>query len=300
VKFQLKYIVVILLLLILFFAYKMHHNWQKSSELKKQAQALHVDFDQSMQGLTYASVFTREPICGHIYVYLRDLYKKNNLSVITPLASPKIPKIIHQIWLGSPLPDRFKVYQQSWITHHPDWEYKLWTDANVKDLILDNQDLYEASTNYGEKSDILRYELLYRYGGVYVDIDYECLKPLDILHYSYDLYTGIQPMDTGLVQLGLGLIGAIPGHPMLKKCIVDLRESTEREIVARTGPIYFTKIFWHFDDGDVTQNVALPSSYLYPKGYNQKDKPAQVWQKPESFAVHHWAGSWIPSKTKNV
>ncbi len=178
-------------------------------------------------------------------------------------------------------------------------EYKLWTDENIHTVLLDNQDLFNAATNYGEKSDILKYELLYKFGGVYADFDYECLKPLDILNHSYDFYIGIQPMDTNLVQLGLGLFASIPGHPLLKKCITELRESKSPHIVARTGPLFFTRIFWHYPDDNTTLNVALPASYLYPMGYNQRGTPATVWQKPESFAVHHWAGSWL-NQSSNV
>ena len=65
------------------------------------------------------------------------------------------------------------------------------------------------------KSDIARYEIIYRYGGVYIDTDFECLRPLDFLHYIYDFYTGIQPLDSAYLQLGIGILAAAPAHPYL-------------------------------------------------------------------------------------
>ena len=59
--------------------------------------------------------------------------------------------------------------------YHPDWEYKLWTDETVKEITLINQELFDKAKNYGEKSDILKWELVYRFGGVYIDTDMEAL-----------------------------------------------------------------------------------------------------------------------------
>jgi len=70
-----------------------------------------------------------------------------------------IPKIIHQIWLGSPLPEKYKQLQKSWLKYHPDWHYYLWTEKEIAAFGLTNQALYDATSNYGEKSDIARYEI---------------------------------------------------------------------------------------------------------------------------------------------
>jgi mannosyltransferase OCH1-like enzyme len=53
-------------------------------------------------------------------------------------------KIIHQIWFdlgnGKNLPDKYKLYQSSWIEHQPKWKYILWDEqmgtALVKKSIL--------------------------------------------------------------------------------------------------------------------------------------------------------------------
>jgi mannosyltransferase OCH1-like enzyme len=43
------------------------------------------------------------------------------------------------------------------------------------------QAAFDRASNFGEKSDIWRYEILFRLGGVYVDTDFECVRPFDSL-----------------------------------------------------------------------------------------------------------------------
>src|ERR1044071_4358605 len=98
-----------------------------------------------------------------------------------------IPKLFHQIWIGSDLPDEFAHYMEGWKQNHPDWEHVLWTDLDVSTLKLKNRDLYNhaeeiAPRNVGQfRADLLRYELLFQFGGVYVDADFESLRPIDSL-----------------------------------------------------------------------------------------------------------------------
>jgi inositol phosphorylceramide mannosyltransferase catalytic subunit len=253
----------------------------------------YVDFDASMKSAQFENVI-RSYWGPQMYDCFRTLYEKTNFTKVTRSNTVKVEKIIHQIWLGSPFPEKYKRFQESWKKYNKDWEYRLWTDSDVKKLKLDNQELYDKARNYGEKSDILRYELLYRYGGVYVDTDQECLKSLDELNYYYDFYIGIQPLDTNIVQLGIGLIGAQKGHPLLKKAIEELKNNTHVEqIIAKTGPVFFTLLF--YEHAPKMQGVigALPSTYFYPCGYTQDLQRPELWQKPESFAVHHWEGSWL-------
>ena len=89
------------------------------------------------------------------------------------------------------------VWQQSWIKYHPGWQYILWTDEEIEKLNLVNKPLYRACKSYGAKSDIARYEILYRYGGLYVDCDFECLQPFDIFHHSCEFYASCDNAENG-------------------------------------------------------------------------------------------------------
>ena len=252
-----------------------------------------VDFDVSMQSSLY-KICLEQPYNKESYEFFKSYYIKNSPHKVKVQKEPLIPKKLHWIWLGSPLPEKYSAHIQSWIEKHPDWEYKIWTEADVDDFKLINKDLFDASPNYGEKSDIWRYEILERFGGVYIDIDQECLKPFDVLHHMYHFYVGLQSLDTTCVQIGISLIGAIPHHIILKQCVKHLRNNQDRrEIIARTGPLFFTTICLAIMDKSSLCNIVFPASYFFPCGYNQKGQPRSLWIKPESYAVHHWAGSWL-------
>jgi mannosyltransferase OCH1-like enzyme len=127
-----------------------------------------------------------------------------------------------QIWLGSPLPSQFVVLRDSWkrVLGNSDsghWQFRLWTDDDVTDFGMQNKAAFDAASNYGEKSDIFRYEILERYGGIYVDTDFECIQSVDKLHQLFSFYAGIS--NTGTVELNNGLIGAQAQHPILAKLI---------------------------------------------------------------------------------
>ena len=70
---------------------------------------------------------------------------------------------------------------ETWRRMHPDWDYRLWTEANLpRDFT--NQHLIDEEQSYPAMSDYIRYELLFRFGGVYIDADSYCLRPIDDLH----------------------------------------------------------------------------------------------------------------------
>ena len=286
----------------------------------------HVDFDTSMQLSLHQKVVHTYYFSAQAYEAFRSVYNQYDPAYMKMAPHLKIPKIIHQIWLGGALPQEYVPLRATWHKHHPEWIFVFWTDnplnyqqgsvvvttfaelsyhlqsdtthkhivVDVSKLQFDNRMFYDRALNYGEKSDILKWEIIYRFGGLYVDTDFECLKPLDELHYMYDFYTGIQPLDTHLVQLGAALYAAWPYHPILHACVAGIKDNQHiPQIVIKTGPIHFTRSFFNVVGTTSTHDIALPASYFYPCSYEQKGLPASVWQKPESYAIHHWAGSWL-------
>ncbi len=284
-----------------------------------------VDFDVSMQTDAYKPFFDRRPGLGKLLDFLRTLYQKQALVLSVEQDQIKIPQIAHHIWLGGKLPQEYEPYYASWRQHHPSWTFIFWTDnginydkgdvivrsfaelqavldagmqqyivVDVRNLEFANKQYFDAANNYGERGDILDYEIVYRFGGTYIDADFECIRPLDFFHTHCDFYTGIQPLDTNMVQLGAALFGATPKHPILQACVESIAHNQhEKQIVCKTGPIYFTKMFFKSAVHNRLINVAFPASYFYPRGYEQKITDRAIWLQPESYGVHHWAGSWL-------
>jgi len=260
---------------------------------------LQIDFDKSMSHLKrYQLNYTQK---DPTWIQTKKLYKKYIFNNFEYSNEPKIPKIIHQIWLGSKLPHKYKEYQESWVKKHPDWLYKLWTEKDIENLDLINLNLYKASKNYGEKSDIARYEILYQCGGLYVDTDFECLMPFDTLHHACDFYTGC--VAAPHVVCFNGLIAAKPNHPILQRCINDLAENSKKhkKTLEKTGPGFFTRcVIKEFFNESVERCVLFPAPYFYPWPWYKRDhescKKRYSFVRPESFAIHHWEVSWSKKK----
>jgi mannosyltransferase OCH1-like enzyme len=210
----------------------------------------------------------------------------------------RIPKKIHQIWVGSKIPDVYKKYTDTWIKFHPEWEYKLWTDHNIDDLEITSKDVFKRASNPAMKSDILRYEILRQHGGLYIDTDFECIKPFDDLLYL-NFFTGIS-YDTEFIVYN-GLIGSVPNHPILNDAvrIKDIYNGNVGSMILHsTGAYHFTKCF---SNNLTSKVVAFPMEYFYPypnhiRGHGN---PKSFLTK-DSYALHYWEVSWSNKKKNGI
>jgi mannosyltransferase OCH1-like enzyme len=229
---------------------------------------------------------------------VESLYKKNNPSQVKPDKTIKIPQKIHFIWLGSELPTQYQYNVTTWAKHHPNWEIILWKDADIERFGLRNQKLFDAAENYGEKSDIARYEIIHREGGLYVDTDCFCLKSFEPLHYCYDFYVGVT--NPGTVEINNAVIGCAPHHPLMELCISQMvprqGPATTVDTLQRTGPAYFTRIFVENALNCPGCTIAFPPSFFYPIPNLLTNlstiNDARPWLRPETYSIHFSARSW--------
>lgn len=273
---------------------------------------VHHDFDAGMQYDRYNKdqiAHITKQIVGideqDLHSFFKKRYEQLNPSVIAPDKETRIPKIIHQIWLGSPVPQEFEPFMKSWVKNHigGEWRYVLWTDKEIAALNLYNQAFYNEATNYGMKSDIARFEILYRFGGVYVDMDTESLNSLDILHHTYDFYIGAQPLDSGFLQLGIGILGAIPSHPVIGHCIAGIKNNwnCHKGAPQKTGPVHTTRmVFAYSNPNSGLRDIVFPAIYFYPLGAQEVSSDYKKWIRQGSFSVHWWAKSWMPKNYRKT
>ena len=231
---------------------------------------------------------------------LQKLYQDNYLEA-RPADEFRIPKIIHQIWLGSPLPAECLELQNTWKKFHPDWEYHLWTDESIKNLPLINREIIEQTKNLGAKSDILRYEILYQFGGFYVDTDFECLKPFDDIHRLCDFYAGL--LASPQPCLMNSLIGSSPNNEIIRTIIERLNTASKKnspnEIFNETGPLYLTRCFFEAVKTTTQKCIIFPATFFYSSpNYNSglAREAQKKYIKNESYAIHYWHISWTKNK----
>ena len=238
------------------------------------------------------------------WIMVRDAYD-NNLSRNDQ--DCEIPKIIHFIWVGSKLPEKYAKIIEGWKHHNPDFEIWLWDDEKVETFLpqMYNKDLYLRAPSFGNKSDILRYEILKRYGGVYVDTDFVCLASFAHAHRKYCFYAGI--LYERPVQLGNGIIASVPNHPIIDICIQQMRldnpwgiQCPQTLVLYQTGPWALTKSVLHYikhmgDEGIMIYPTTSFHAFPAVLRHEATDELIESYYRPWSLACHLWHSSWQPS-----
>ena len=91
-----------------------------------------------------------------------------------------IPKIIHQTWKTDIPPSKWIPFIEKVKKLNPEWEYILWTDADNDEFVKTNfPDFYNVFNNFSRgimRADVIRYLIMYKIGGVYLDLDYEVFE----------------------------------------------------------------------------------------------------------------------------
>lgn len=92
-----------------------------------------------------------------------------------------IPRIIHQIWLNTSLPEQYRAWREKLVGLHPGWEVRLWSEETLPDFdrVMNRYDLRGYHPTIA--SDVFRVLVVLKYGGFYLDCDTEplsCLEPL--------------------------------------------------------------------------------------------------------------------------
>lgn len=171
----------------------------------------------------------------------------------------------------------------------------LWTDASSREFIaehypwfLDTFDDYE----YGiQRADAIRYFILHHYGGIYLDLDIGCVRPLDpLLVYPVILAKTIP------VGVSNDLIFAEKGHPFFAQTIHNLVTFDHDwflnypTVMFSTGPMFLSAQYSIYTSShpitlDEPGDIRILPKSLY--GKNAKDGEA-----PHSFFAHFYGSSW--------
>ena len=227
----------------------------------------------------------------------------------------KIPRIIHQIYEdpAGPTPDLLRI-AESWKRKMPDWEYRFWSRSMIDDFLKtvrpDFEDCYRSYPFNVQRWDAIRYLLLYHIGGLYVDFDYECIKPLDVLLTGSTCCMGMEPdINSRMFKkskiVGNALMAAKPRHPYMAAIIADMKtnisvdyqKGESMQIMETTGPFMVTRVYEQLKR---KKNVTLlPADLVAPLTMKEVlmlrtgNTHIDVLKKVEnSYAIHYFLGSW--------
>jgi hypothetical protein len=204
------------------------------------------------------------------------------------------PRIFHRIWLDEPERPEFAAWRDRLQELHPDWEIRTWQDSS-EFTWLRNKDLfykYLETDPFGRVPDILRYELLWRFGGVYIDTDFEPLRSIEPLLEDPRPFAAWENDRT----MCTAVLASPPKHPAIGELIEGLpaqcAATEDKTPNYATGPEYATA-HWRGRD-DVRR---LPPWTFYPVGWWERHLLGnQENYHPDTFAVHHWSKGWGDNK----
>ncbi len=208
-----------------------------------------------------------------------------------------IPKKIHYCWFGgNPLPELAVKCIESWKKYCPDYEIIEWNESNydISSAPLYVRQAYEAK-KWGFVPDYIRLDLIYKYGGIYLDTDVEIIKPFDSL-LELKGFAGFENKKN--IALGLGFAAE-----KSNEIIRVLRDSyTEKQFLKEDGsldltpsPVLNTATLLELGliQNGATQSIDdfsfFGQDYFCPKDYIT----GKINITANTFSIHHYDGSWL-------
>lgn len=184
---------------------------------------------------------------------LEDLKEKSNNY---KFENPPVVPIIHQSWKVKTLPLRFAMWSRTWKEKFPNFQYKLWTDEDNHNFVRiyfpwfwkRYSDLMHAV----QKADAVRYLYLFAQGGIYADLDAECLKNFEHLLKNYSVIFGAMAgtwyathhpsyLKDGYVQNSF--MYSVPGHPFWLEVIETImKRPPSNSPESTTGPFMLQEV----------------------------------------------------------
>jgi mannosyltransferase OCH1-like enzyme len=183
------------------------------------------------------------------------------------VGTESIPRIIHQIWIGpKPAPTKF---MDTWKDKHPEFEYIRWTEKEMKKrgFVSNCQNRIDEMEELNGKADIIRWEILYKYGGYFFDADSICIEPIDEVLMKTICFAGWEQEQVREGLIATGTMGFPPKHPLVKGAIEWIQDNCVN--VAKTGlrawitvgPCLLTKMY---NTGKYKDMTIFPSYYFLP------------------------------------
>jgi mannosyltransferase OCH1-like enzyme len=186
----------------------------------------------------------------------------------------EIPRRIFQTWkVRSPLPAAFELWSGTIKEHNKNYEYVIWDDADNRQFVATNYPWFIKKYDSYEREifrvDAVRYFELFHFGGFYLDLDVECLQPLDRYLPDHDVLLGRMGHDTDFPN-------SIPNAAMASKPRQEfwlyvmshlLTGPTSGDVEMVTGP-KFLKVCvdsWNEPAGDRRARIEAVRKQLAPE-----------------------------------
>ncbi|MDC8757609.1 glycosyltransferase family 32 protein [Janthinobacterium fluminis] len=202
-----------------------------------------------------------------------------------------IPKVIHYCWFGkgemSPLHLRCI---ESWKRYCPDYELRLWNEENAD---IDNPYCRAAikQRKWAFVSDWVRFDVLAKHGGVYLDTDMELITSID----SVLEHAGCVSARESQRVIGAAFIACHAGDPVMEQARAIILDDLSRRSLFVSSPLILAQALKLCGPGLIH---LLDQKCFYPFNPFDQDQPNNPRQlmyadvTPATLGIHHYSVSW--------
>jgi len=219
-----------------------------------------------------------------------------------------IPKIIHQVWINDSwkdpslkrdVPEAWKKSQQEWQRLHPDWTYILWTDDLVLPYLEKNYpeyvDFYKNYEYLIQRADMIRYFILYDFGGVYCDLD---LYPVENIEKYFTCMNDYFVYSAGSDVLINAFMVSQKGSNIMKLLCNSLTNYKKKipfyyfgkhlKVMYTTGPNFFNNVIINSN----YNYIILPRNKFYPYSSSEDKFITNNMNEIVIMPIKNTSGSW--------
>lgn len=208
-----------------------------------------------------------------------------------------IQKKIHYCWFGSTSkPDYFLECRKSWVRAFPDFQIIEWNESNsdISHPIL--QDAIREK-KWAFVSDFVRLQVLVKYGGIYLDTDMLFIKPFDPKILNYSFFVGMENSHS----ISAGIVGCEPENEFLRNSLnyylnLDSSQFGKLLIPEVLSLVFLSTVHQEIKPMEVKKGRIFPCHVFYPLPFKLKRYHWNLFLKPDSLAIHLWAGSWMENE----
>ena len=222
-----------------------------------------------------------------------------------------IPKIIHQVYVkqkpDSVFPKEYERCQKTVFEHHPDFQYKLYNEHDMENVIQTHCPEYLEPWNKLPrmimKIDIFRIMLMYIFGGIWVDFDYHFFKTFDLLQHKIVLTCNKEDELGNPISVANALMASQPNQPFWKNILNSffkqdkpIRYQSEWDVIRETGPQFLTKSWKEYQSKN---DIHVPKRALFhPPSLNSTYNYKYIEELKNSgiYGIHFCTSLWFHGK----
>jgi len=211
-----------------------------------------------------------------------------------------IPKLLHYVWVGGPLPPLQQNYLDSWRQTNPDFTIICWNEQNI-DMSSEIIRTAYQQKKWAKVADVARLQAVQQMGGIYFDTDFRLVRPIDKLlrHKCFFAFQETDPHSTDWVCNGV--FGAEPGHWFVTQVLNGLLEMKPNRLLPERptsfGPKHVTRLLRqaglrdYSNDGVMVKDIFIaPVSWFFPFHFSEEFTEDCITEA--TLGVHFWEKSW--------